>query len=144
MTFIALLLLSLHAEGSSLDLTNWVGKYPHDTDKDGLTLFQVPAVHAALSHLLKRREMKLLTKTYIVSSRISLIQGFLVVQRCMPHCCPCAHVMLAIDLKDGRFHIGFYDHKSERVTIKWISSEGEFQNLPKEIQDEFYHGHNPR
>jgi hypothetical protein len=143
-TFIAVFLLGLHAKGAPLDLAGWAGKYSHDTDANGHTLFQVPAVHAALSHLLTKQDLKRLTETYSVSSPVSLIQGFLVVPQCMPHCCPCEHAMLVIDLRRGAFHVGFYKHEAEKVTIQWFSSEGEFQALPKEIQDEFYYSHNPK
>ena len=141
---ISVLLLTVHTRGASLDLTDWVGKYSHDTDVDGHTLFQVPAIQSALSRLLSKSEVKRLTETYSVGSQIRMIQGFLVVPQCMPHCCPCEHAMLVIDLSRGAFHIGFYKHDAKKVTIQWISSEGEFQALPKEIQDEFYHGHNPK
>jgi hypothetical protein len=141
---IALLLLSLHAEGASLDLKSWVGKYSHDTDANGHTLFQIPEVRAELNRLLTKEYLKRLTDTYSVGSPIGLIQGFLVVQQCMPHCCPCEHAMLVIDPGRSAFHIGFYKRESRKVTVKWISSEGEFQALPKEVQDEFYYGHNPK
>jgi hypothetical protein len=52
--------------------------------------------------------------------------------------------MLVIDLRRGVFHVGFYKHEAKKVTIQWFSSEGESQALPKEIQDEFYYGHNPK
>jgi hypothetical protein len=143
-TLITVLLLTVHARGESLDLAGWAGKYSHDTDANGHTLFQVPVVQAALSRLLTKPELKRLTETYSVGSPIRMIQGFLVVPHCMPHCCPCEHAMLVIDLDRGAFHVGFYKHDAKKVTIQWISSEGEFQALPKEIQDEFYHGHNPK
>jgi|Kansoi400Nextera_1026152.scaffolds.fasta_scaffold01635_1 hypothetical protein len=143
-SFIALFLLSLHAEGASLGLKSWVGKYSHDTDTNGHTLFQIPEVRAALNRLLTKEDLKRLTDPDSVGSQISLIQGFLVVPQCMPHCCPCEHAMLVIDLSRSAFHIGFYKHESKKVTVEWISSEGEFQALPKEIQDEFYYGHNPK
>jgi hypothetical protein len=85
-SFTALLLLSLHAEGASLDLKSWVGKYSHDTDANGHTLFQIPEVRAELNRLLTKEYLKRLTDTYSVGSPIGLIQGFLVVQQCMPHC----------------------------------------------------------
>ena len=51
--------------------------------------------------------------------------------------------MLVIDLKRKRFHVGFYcGYYQQKTTIEWISSEGEFYDLPKEIQDEFYYQHN--
>jgi hypothetical protein len=143
-TIIAVFLLGLHAKAASLDSEAWAGKYSHETDTNGHTLFQVPAVQAALSHLLTKQDLKRLTETYSVSSPVSLIQGFLIVPQCMPHCCPCEHAMLVIDLRRGVFHVGFYRRESEKVTIQWFSSEGEFQTLPKEIQDEFYYGHNPK
>jgi hypothetical protein len=143
-TIIAVFLLGLHAKGASPDLENWTGKYSHDTDTSGHTLFQVPAVQTGLSHLLTKQDLKRLTETYSVSAPVSLIQGFLVVPQCMPHCCPCEHAMLVIDLRRGVFHVGFYKRKSEKVTIQWFSSEGEFQTLPKEIQDEFYYSHHPK
>jgi hypothetical protein len=143
-TFITVLLLTGHTRGASLDLADWAGKYSHDTDINGHTLFQVPAVQAALSRLLSKPELKRLTETYSVSSQIRTIQGFLVVPQCMPHCGPCGHAMLVIDLGRGAFHVGFYKHEAKKVTIQWISSEEEFQALPKEIQDEFYYGHNPK
>jgi hypothetical protein len=78
-TFIAVFLLGLHAKGASLDLDGWAGKYSHDTDTNGHTLFRVLAVQAALSYLLTKQDLKRLTETYSVSSPVSLIQGFLVV-----------------------------------------------------------------
>jgi hypothetical protein len=143
-TIIAVFLLGLHAKGASLDLDGWAGKYSHDTDANGHTLFQVPAVQTALSHLLTKQDLERLTETYSVSAPVSLIQGFLIVPQCMPHCCPCEHAMLVIDLRRGAFHVGFYKHEAKKVTIQWFSSEGEFQALPKEIQDEFYYSHNPK
>jgi hypothetical protein len=131
-------------ERTSLDLDGWAGKYSHDTDTNGRTLFQIPAVQAALSHLLTKQDLKRLTETYSVSAPVSLIQDFLIVPQCMPHCCPCEHAMLVIDLPRGVFRVGFYKRESEKVTIQWFSSEGEFQALPKEIQDEFYYSHNPK
>jgi hypothetical protein len=143
-TLIALLLLSVLARGASLDLADWAGKYSHDTDTHGHTLFQGPAVQTALSRLITKPDLKRLTETYSVGVPIRLIQGFLIIPHCMPHCCPCEHAMLVIDLARGAFHVGFYKHETKKVTIQWISSEGEFQALPKEIQDEFYYGHNPK
>jgi hypothetical protein len=132
----------MHAEGASLD--GWVGKYSHDIDTNGHTLFQVPEISTALNRLLTKEDLKRLTDTCSVGSQIRLIQGFLVAQQCMPHCCPCEHAMLVIDLSRNAFHIGFYKAENKKVTVKWISSEGEFQALPKEIQDEFYYSHTPR
>jgi hypothetical protein len=142
--FIALFLPSLHAEDASRDLKSWAGKYSHDTDTNGHTLFQIPEVRTALNRLLTKEDLNRLTDTYSVGSPISLIQGFLVVPQCMAHCCPCEHALLVIDLSRSAFHVGFYKRESKKVTVKWISSEGEFQALPKEIQDEFYYGHNPK
>ena len=52
--------------------------------------------------------------------------------------------MLVIDLSRGTFHVGFYKREAEKVTTRWFSTKGEFQSLPKEIQNEFYYGHNPK
>jgi hypothetical protein len=142
--FIVFWSLVMHASASSLDLTNWVGRYPFDKDKHGHTVFQAPKVQAALKRLLTPDELTLLTSTYSECTPIVRIQDYLVIGGCMPHCCPCEHAMLVIDLRRDRFHVGFYRHDADKDTIKWISSEGEFQDLPKEVQEEFYYRHNPK
>jgi len=139
--FIALLFFAVQVEGSSLHLTNWAGRYPSSSDKGFRNVFEVPEVKKALDKLLTRSERKLLTRTYAVVTPIQLIQGHLVVQCCKPHCCPCEHAMLVVDLQREAFHVGFYEGYEGKTIIKWVSSEGEFLDLPKDIRDEFYHGH---
>jgi hypothetical protein len=136
--------LALRVMGSSMELTNWVGRYPFDTDNQKHTIYQTPKVQAALKRLLTPEELKLLTSTYSECSPITRIQDYLVIGGCMPHCCPCEHAMLVIDLPHDWFHVGFYRHEAGKNTVKWISSAGEFQDLPKEVQEEFYFGHNPK
>ena len=142
--FIALVFLAIRVEASSLDLTNWVGRYPSSNDRGFQNVFEVPAVKKALKKMLTHSEWKLLTDTNAVTSPIQLIQDCLVVECCKPHCCPCEHAMLVIDLRHERFHVGFYRYSQDKTAIKWISSQGEFYDLPKEIQDEFYYGHNTK
>jgi len=136
---IALWFLVFSAEASSLDLTNWVRAYP---DK---RFFDAPQIKKPLKKMLTPEQWKRLTETYSTMSQIQLIQGHLVAECCLPHDCPAEHAMLVIDLKRNRFHVGFYcGYYQQKTTIEWISSEGEFYDLPKEVQDEFYHQHNPR
>ena len=143
--FIALLFLAVHVKASSLELTNWVGRYPYSCDKRFQNVFEVPEVKKALKKMLTRNEWKRLTDTYALTTPIQLIQDHLIVSCCKPHCCPCEHAMLVVDLKRERFHVGFYrGYYQDKTTIEWISSEGEFHDLPREIQEEFYFGHNAK
>jgi hypothetical protein len=143
--FIALLLLSLRVEASSLDLTNWVGKYPIGNDKRFQIFFEAPEVNKALKKMLSPSQWKRLTDTYALATPIQLIQDHVVVACCKPHCCPCEHAMLVVDLRRERFHVGFYrGYYQDKTTIEWISSDGEFYDLPKAIQEEFYYGHNAK
>jgi len=137
---IVLSFLVVSAEASSLDTTNyWVRAYP---DK---RFFNTPEIKKPLKNMLTPEQWKRLTETYSVMSQIQLIQGHLVAECCVPHDCPAEHAMVVIDLKRKRFHVGFYrGYYQQKTTIEWISSEGEFYDLPKEVQDEFYHQHNPR
>jgi hypothetical protein len=132
--FIALLFLAVRVQASSLDLTNWVGRYPYSHDKGFQNIFDVPDVRQALRKMLTHSELKLLTQTYATTMPIQLMQNHVVVECCKPHDCPAEHAMLVIDLKHQRFHVGFYrGYYQETTRIKWISSDGEFQDLPKEI-----------
>jgi hypothetical protein len=143
--FIALLVLAVRVEASSLDLTNWVGRYPTSNDKRLQSFFEAPEVKKALKKMLTPSQLKRLTDTYAVTTPIQLIQDHVVVACCKPHNCPSEHAMLVVDLKRERFHIGFYrGYYQDKTTLEWISSDGEFQDLPKEIQQEFYYGHNAK
>ena len=93
--------------------------------------------------MLTPEQWKRLTETYATVSPIQLIHGHLVVECFLPHDSLAEHAMLVIDLKRNRFHVSFYrGYYQQKTTIEWISSEGEFYDLPKEIQDEFYYQHN--
>ena len=135
---IVLSFLAVSAEASSLDLTNWVRAYPDQR------FFNAPEIKKPLKKMLTPDQWKRLTETYSVMSQIQLIQDNLVAECCMPHDCPGENAMLVIDLKRMRFYVGFYDYHQQKTTIVWISSEGEFYDLPKAVQDEFYYEHNAR
>ena len=70
---IAFMFLTLRTEASSLDLTNWVGRYPVSNDKRFQSIFREPMIEKALAKLLTRSERKLLTQMYAVVTPIRLI-----------------------------------------------------------------------
>jgi len=134
---IAFLFIFVRANASSLDLTNWVRHYPDQK------FFNVPEVKKHLKKMLTPDQLKRLTETYATVVPIQLIQDHLIIECFLPHDVPAENAMLVIDLKRQRYHVGFYrGYYQQKTTIEWISSDGEFYDLPKEIQEEFYYQHN--
>jgi hypothetical protein len=134
---ITFVFLAIRSEASTLSLTNWARQYPDQR------FFNATEVKKPLKKILTPDQWKRLTETYSTVVPIQLMSDYLVVKCFMPHDTPAESAMVVIDLKRGRFHVGFYHgYYQQKTTIEWISSEGEFFDLPKEIQDEFYYQHN--
>jgi hypothetical protein len=127
--------------GAAPEWKNWAGKYPMNDDPSFKNLFEVPEIRKSLKELLSGADWKLLTRTYAVMSPIEIDQEHLYAMVCKPHCCPCEHAMLVIDLKRTRFHVGFYEHREKKTTTRWISSAGDFEDIPRSVREEFYHRH---
>ena|ERR1044071_3169063 len=132
--------ISATAQENWNSLTNWIGKYPTDRKESFLKL---PAIQSRLRDLLSEEDLKHLTTELSVETPIENINGYLIAKVCQEHCSPCDNAMLALNLKNGAIHVGFYKHETHREIIRWFCSQSEDQSddLSKEIQDEFLYMH---
>jgi hypothetical protein len=135
--------ISATAQESWSGLTNWVGKYPTTTKE---SFFRLPAIQNRLKSLLNKEDFKHLTAELSIETPIQNIKGYLVVKVSLEHCSPCDNAMLALNLKNGAMHVGFYKHESHREIVRWFYSQPQDDpdELPKEIQDEFLYMHEPK
>jgi hypothetical protein len=91
---------------------------------------------------LPKEQYKLLTSAYEVEVPIELVGSYLIINRCMPHCCPCQNALLAIDLQNGAMLALFWDRSDESTTC--FSTGVTVSALPEDIKEKYLEGHIPR
>lgn len=133
---------SATAQESWSGLTNWVGRYPAIGKEN---FFKLPAIQNRLKDLLNKEDFKHLTDELSIETPIQNIKGYLIVEVSLEHCSPCDNALLALNLKSGAMHVGFYKHDHKEI-VRWFYSQpqDEPDELPKEIQDEFLYMHKPK
>ena len=114
----------------------WVGRYAFDKDSAGRTFFEIPPVKNALDKLTKeeREEVTTLNSVFIP---ITQIGHCLISRGCRPHECPRNYSVVIIDLRNGVVHFGIRRTKENHRENLWISTEGNYYDLPKDVQEAF-------
>ncbi|HWS99103.1 MAG TPA: hypothetical protein VN256_02450 [Pyrinomonadaceae bacterium] len=133
LALVAVLALGGAASAQGLgSLRSWAGKYP--TERRGRvtrSFFRVPAVQRPLAATLSRKDLNLLTRVYNVETPIKALGDYLAVKVCMPHNCDTEQAGFAINLRTGNVYV----RMKEGSEVRWFASEGDYTDLPANVQD---------
>ena len=122
-------------------LSAWVGKYPTTTTNGKtVSILDQAEVRKILYKILPASERKALG-FYDVEAPIRQVEGFLVVNKCLPHYCPAELAVIVIDLKNPRLWAGFFLRQEGRTSTRWYSNADDYSVLPEEIRRDFLARH---
>ncbi|MEW9899831.1 hypothetical protein ABWL39_14505 [Chitinivorax sp. PXF-14] len=133
--------VSAYAATDWSPLLDWVGKYP--SEKVGARtsrLIDQPALATVLKRLLPPREWTAWSH-FDVEVPVRQVEGFLVVDRCVPHNCPSDIATVAIDVQRQRVWAGFFSREAGRVSTRWDGTGEDYSVLPEEIRKAFLTRH---
>lgn len=125
------------ARNAWTEISHWIDKYPSDKiSAHGPSLLDYSPIKVALRKILPKSELSNLLK-FDVEAPVKKIDGYIVVDKCLPHNCPGDHAMIVMDLHSEKIWIGFFTREEHRVSTRWYSNAEEYTILPSEIQKHF-------
>ncbi len=115
------------------DAPRWAGHYPTEA-MPGVPqkFFDLPQVRTRLEALVGPADATLFF-SYHLPSRVRLIDGYLVVNRCRLHDCPGANATLILDLSSPGMWVAFDNRDPHAFTTRWIGTSG-YGGLPAAVQ----------
>lgn len=137
-----------HSAGKYEHLKYWVGRYPSKgPTRENREFLKLPEIRAILLQLLPGREYRRLTKTLAVETPIEMIDDYLVVRRCRPHCCPCENALLLVGLHEDTVLVLVYDSsrgKDDESATKCFSTGRQLFELSDNLKERALEMHIPR
>lgn len=133
----------VQAAGPSTDwnvFNAWVGKAPSTQLLGQQTLLGQPSLHAALKQILPKAEQASLAK-FKVEAPVTQVDGFLIVDQCLPHNCPADMATVVIDPVNQKLWAGFFTREENRVSTRWYGMADDYSVLPESIRKGFLEGH---
>jgi hypothetical protein len=118
------------------DVTAWVNHYPSDTVFGTAGFFAVPKVNQTLQSLLDAKDIALIEKTYSVEDPIKEVDGYVVVNNCMPNECGSESSIVIVDAKTNDIVVGLFAGDAgsnySNVTMRIFGTE-DYLGLPNDV-----------
>ena len=122
-------------------VTSWVGKYPSEAaGKNSQSLLAQPIIAMALRKILPKAELTSL-KIFKVEIPVRVIDGLVVVNKCLPHNCPADMATVVIDVGNRRLWAGFFSREEGHVSTRWYGMDDDYSVLPASVKSDFQARH---
>ncbi len=123
------------------DASLWIGKYPSATaGGNKMPLLDQPLIRAILKKTLPKEELAALGR-FKVEVPVREMEGFIVVNKCLPHNCPADNATVVIDVLNQRIWVGLFSREEARVSTRWYSIADDYSVLPDSIKKDFLARH---
>jgi len=134
-TFLLLLLFlstPVVAQNDLAYLRAWVGKHPVNTPAEPhRNIYQTRPLRRSLVKLLGRKNYNRLLNDYYVMGLVTIVDDYIIVDRCERHNCDESASFMAANLRRGDVHVAFY----KVYKLEWFHSGGTSRDLPREVLD---------